>query len=119
MRLLILLLATAITLVGCRSSGELRPLSQIPPGVAAEGSLANAKLLVDTTAAIRQIEQTPEADVELDIARFVIQQPVGQPGSLSWREMWIVEPDGNSRQYVITFREDGFGGARFDIQSSP
>ncbi|MEM6484503.1 MAG: hypothetical protein AAF662_05905 [Pseudomonadota bacterium] len=50
---------------------------------------------------------------ESDVLMFVIQKPVGSTGWLAWREMWILKDDGPS--FIMTFSEDGAGGAFFEI----
>jgi len=102
---------------GCQSSGELKPISQIKPATAEEGSLANEKLIADTTAGLRQIAGDSVISPEAKIIKFVIQQPVGNSGSRAWREMWIVNPEGMSARFIITFKEIGLGAADFEIQA--
>ena len=99
--------------IGCTTSDELPPVSQIKPTVAAEGSLANEKLISDTTAALVELAKIPE---DSKIIKFVIQQPVGTVGQRAWREMWIVSSDSNPIQFLITFREAGLDAADFKIQ---
>jgi hypothetical protein len=100
-------------LSGCQSTEELTPISQIKPGVAKEGSLANAKLISDATAGLEQL--VGESIEDSNLLKFVIQQPVGKIGSRSWREMWIVKTQTNQTKYLITFKEAGLGAADFQI----
>lgn len=100
-------------LFGCASSSELPPISQIKPNVAVEGTLANEQLIADATAGlIEAANLQPDAK----IIRFVIQQPVGSVGQRAWREMWIVDPENNTQQFILTFREAGLKAADFEIQ---
>jgi hypothetical protein len=104
----------AIMLIGCATTNELPPVSQIKPSVAEEGSLANEKLIGDTIAGLGKFASiTPDSK----ILKFVIQQPVGKSSSQAWREMWIVNPEGASARFVITFKEAGLGAANFEIQA--
>ena len=115
MKYLIVLPIILMLLAGCQSTGELVPVSQVKPGVAKEGSLANAKLISDATFGLEKL--IGSSINESDLLKFVIQQPVGKAGSRSWREMWIVKTQGNQAQYLITFKEDGLGAADFQIET--
>lgn len=101
-------------IAGCKSTGELTPVSQIKPGVAKEGSLANAKLISDAKAGLENVFGSKIKDSEL--LKFVIQQPDGEAGSRSWREMWIVKTPENTIQYMMTFTESGLDAADFEIK---
>lgn len=113
MKYLTALAISLALLTGCQSTQELKPISQIKPSVASEGSLANEKLISDAAAGLEQRIGTPIESSE--VLKFVIQQPVGDVGSRSWREMWIVKtPEGNN-QFLLTFKEAGLGAADFEI----
>ena len=114
MKALPILALSVLMLVGCATSNELPPISQIKPSVAEEGSLANVKLIDDAIAGLGQF-----ADISPDakILKFVIQQPVGKSGSRAWREMWIVNPAGANARFIITFKEAGLGAAGFEIKA--
>ena len=86
-------------------------MSSVRPGVAKEGTLANPALAQDASLAIRKV-----AGGNKRVIKFVIQQPVGQPGKKAWREMWVYDPEGVKKQFIMTFREDGQGAADFQIQ---
>ena len=111
--LIAIMIMTGMMLLGCATSNELPPISSIKPSVAEEGSLANGKLITDTTDGLVE-----SASIQSDakIIKFVIQQPVGIAGQRAWREMWIVSPDSNPMQFIITFREAGLDAADFEIQ---
>ncbi|WP_444909423.1 hypothetical protein [Microbulbifer sp. TRSA005] len=113
MKSTVIMIMTSIVLFGCATSNELPPISQIKPSVAEEGSLANEKLIADATAGLIE-----SANIRADakIIKFVIQQPVGSVGQRAWREMWIVSPESNPMQFIITFRETGLNAADFEIQ---
>lgn len=113
MRIIPLTLLLAALLSGCATSNELPPISEIEPSTAQEGSLANEKLIADTTAGLQSSAGVP---ANATILKFVIQEPVGKPGSRAWRELWVVDPNTSTRQYIITFREDGLGAADFEIR---
>jgi len=107
-----LALLFALSVIGCGTqSDQLAPLSSVRPGRASEGSLANPALARDATLAIRKV-----AGGSKRVIKFVIQQPVGQPGKKAWREVWVYDPDGSKKPFVLTFREDGQGSANFEIQ---
>lgn len=114
----VLLAFLSLALCSCQSTNqELAPVSQIRPGVAAEGTLANATLIADATNALFQKLQVPDDErAQTKILKFVIQQPVGAPGKKAWREMWIVMRPSGSAQFIATFREDGTGSANFEFQ---
>ncbi|MBY6106251.1 hypothetical protein KUW19_07065 [Ferrimonas balearica] len=112
MKSLIAMFAVSALLVGCVASDGLGPISQIQPVVSKEGSLANSTLIADATAALRDA-QAVEPDMK--IVKFVIQQPVGDEGQRAWREIWVVNPEGNLRQFIMTFKETGQSGAEFTI----
>jgi len=101
-------------LTGCKSTGELTPVSKIKPGVAKEGTLANAKLISDAKAGLEKVVGGTINDSEL--LKFVIQQPVGEVGSRSWREKWIIKKTNEATQFLITFKEVGLGAADFEIK---
>jgi hypothetical protein len=109
-------ISLAIALTACQSTGELKPVSQVKPGAVSEGTLANNKLITDTKAALENLPQGLGISASAKILKFVIQQPVGNPGSRAWREMWISGPEGVRKQYLITFRETGSNSADFQIQ---
>lgn len=113
MKCILLVIMTSVMLFGCATTNELPPISQIKPSVAQEGSLANEKLITDTTAGLIE-----SANIQADakILKFVIQQPVGNVGQRAWRELWIVSPESNPVQFIITFREVGLSAANFEVQ---
>ena len=106
---------TSVMLLGCATSSQLPPLSQMPQSVVSEGSLANAKLIADTTAALIKARYIQPND---KLVKFVMQQPIGNAGQKTWREMWVTNPKGNSQRFVITFTEDGQNAANFEIQKA-
>jgi hypothetical protein len=106
----------ALFFAGCQSSDQLKPISQIKPSAASEGSLANEKLIADTTAGLSKILGESEVNSETKILKFVIQQPVGKPGARAWREMWIVNPKTAIKYLIITFKEAGLDAADFEIR---
>ena len=114
MKYLLVLTIFLTLLTGCKSTGELKPVSQIAPGVAKEGSLANEKLIADAKASLETLIGGPIDDAEL--LKFVIQQPVGDTGSRAWREMWIVKTEQNESQYIMTFKESGLNAVDFEIK---
>lgn len=113
MKLITTMIMTGVMLIGCATSNELPPISKIKPSVAKEGSLANEKLISDTTASLMKLANI-QADTK--IMRFVIQQPIGNSGERAWREVWFVSPYNNPMQFIITFRETGLNSADFEIQ---
>jgi hypothetical protein len=112
-----IILSTSIALAGillissCSTPGELPPVSSIRSRTVAEGTLANPALVKDATLAIRKITGGSKP-----VTKFVMQDPVGQPGRKAWREMWIYDIDGAHKAFIMTFREDGQGSANFEIQ---
>ena len=112
----IVVMLCALFAAGCQSSDQLKPISKIKPSVANEGSLANEKLIADTTAGLNIILGESEVNSEAKILKFVIQQPVGKPSARAWREMWIVNPKAAGKQFIITFKETGLGAADFEIK---
>lgn len=113
MKSIAIMIVTSMMLFGCATSNELPPISQIKPSVAEEGSLANEKLVVDATAGLIE---SANINADAKIIKFVIQQPVGSAGQRAWREMWIVSPESNPIQFIITFREAGLNAADFEIK---
>ena len=114
MKYIIALSVVLALLSGCKSTEKLTPASQIKPGVAKEGTLANAKLTLDAKAGLENVLGSKIKDSEL--LKFVIQQPVGEAGSRSWREMWIVKTSEDTTQYMMTFTESGLDAADFEIK---
>ena len=111
----IIALSIVLALISsCKSTEKLTPVSQIKPGVAKEGSLANAKLISDAKAGLENVFGSKIKDSEL--LKFVVQQPVGDAGSRWWREMWIVKIPEDTTQYMMTFTESGLGAADFEIK---
>jgi hypothetical protein len=114
LKYIIALSLSFLLLTGCKSTEGLAPVSKIKSGVAKEGSLANAKLILDAKAGLEKIVGATINDSEL--LKFVIQQPVGEVGSRSWREMWVIKKTDAASQYLITFKEVGLGAADFEIK---
>jgi hypothetical protein len=116
---LVIFVPLALLLSSCQSStGGLPPVSSIPPSVSKEGTLANAKLVEDTSNALLDKLGISFADrPQTKILKFVIQQPVGPAGKSAWREMWILMKDGRAGDpFIVTFREDGNGSASYQIE---
>lgn len=118
-----ILLAAIVTISGCGSmderssdAGDLAPISSIAPSVTSEGTLANEVLIQDATIALESVLSREILATGVSVIKFVIQQPAGTPESRAWREMWVVDPEGNSRSFIITFSEAGLGAADFQIQ---
>lgn len=118
MKIAALLVLPALLLVSCESTQSgLKPLSQIPPSVAAEGTLANSNLIRDASHTLYEGLKIPVNERAVTrILKFVIQQPVGPVGKKAWREMWIVQRGGNHLSFIVTFTEDGAGSADFVFQ---
>jgi hypothetical protein len=116
MKLKLILAISVLLISGCKATSELEPVSKVKPGVAKEGSLANQKLISDATAGLKKIVGGSINNPDTEILKFVIQQPVGEIGSRSWREMWIVKSPSNGAQFLITFKEAGTGAADFEIK---
>lgn len=111
----IITLSIALALIsGCKSTEKFTPVSQIKTGVAKEGTLANSKLVSDAKAGLEKM--VGSAIKASELLKFVIQQPVGDIGSRSWREMWIVKTSENTSQYLMTFTESGLDAADFEIK---
>ena len=111
---IVLILAACATSSPQEKSGLelLPPISQIPASTAEQGTLANSVLVRDTVAGLEQVMSwTLE---ETDFLKFVIQEPVGPPGRRAWRELWIKRKQ--NFRFIITFSEDGLGGADFEIR---
>ena len=115
MKYITLVLAVAL-LTACQANGQLKPVSQIKPGVAQEGSLANTKLIGDTTNALMNLPNNYRISPDAQILKFVIQQPVGSVGERTWREMWVAKNSDSSKSYIITFTEKGLGAADYAIE---
>jgi hypothetical protein len=117
-RIFVPLLTLSLLLCACQSTDDgLAPVSQIRPGVAPEGSLANAKLLADASNALFEQLQIPAIErLQTKILKFVIQQPVGPVGKKAWRESWVIMRAGGDGQFIVTFREDGAGSANFEFE---
>ena len=86
------------------------------PTISSEGSLANEKLIFDTTAGLQKLLGESAITSETKILKFVIQPPVGNPGTRAWREFWIVSSQGTDAQFLITFKEVDLGAADFEIK---
>lgn len=108
------ILFTLLFLNGCKSTETLKPVSQIQPGVASEGTLANQILIDDAIAGLQRL--TGKAVNPSEVLKFVIQQPVGKVGSRAWREMWIIKSPDSAEQFLMTFKEAGTGAADFEIK---
>jgi hypothetical protein len=113
---LITVLSVVALLSACQASNQLKPVSQVEPGVASEGTLANENLIVDTSKALYNLPTEFAASEGSKILKFVIQKPVGKVGSKSWREMWIAKTSEKSQSFLITFTENGTGSASFEIK---
>jgi hypothetical protein len=111
----IIFIITLCLLAACQTTNQLKPVSQIKPSVAKEGSLANKQLINDATNALIKLPNNYAAAPDAQMLKFVIQQPVGNPGERAWREMWIAKTDTVSKSYIITFKEQGLEAANFEI----
>ncbi|MEM9282168.1 MAG: hypothetical protein AAGA96_10095 [Verrucomicrobiota bacterium] len=108
----LVVVAVSSVFTGCvTTQDQLPPLSTVNT-VAKEGTLADHVLAKDASLAIRKIMGGGSQRV----IKFVLQQPVGSPGNMAWREMWVYDPEGTKKAFVMTFREDGQGSADFEIQ---
>jgi len=116
--LLFIPLALLLSACASTSANELAPVSKIPPSVAKEGTLANAKLVEDATKALFDGLQIAESErLQIKIIKFVIQQPVGPAGKKAWRETWVLmRAEKAGGQFIVTFREDGAGSANFQFE---
>ncbi|WP_020580864.1 hypothetical protein [Endozoicomonas elysicola] len=113
----ITVLAIALALLtGCKTTQELKPVSEIKAGFSREGSLANQQLISDATAGLQEITGAPVKSA--DVLKFVIQQPVGDIGSRTWREMWIMKTSDSTTQFLLTFKEAGLDAADFEIATT-
>ena len=110
-----ILIITFCLLAACQATNQLKPVSQIKPSVAKEGSLANERLIYDATNALIKLPNNNAAAPDAQMLRFVIQQPIGNPGERAWREMWIAKTDAVSKSYIIMFKEQGLEAANFEI----
>lgn len=109
---LVALISVSLSVTFCSSTlGDLPPLSQVNT-VAKEGTLANHVLAQDASLAIRKIMGGRNKRV----IKFVLQQPVGKPGNKAWREMWVYDPEGVKKMFIMTFKENGQGSADFAIK---
>ena len=97
-------------LAACSGSNGLPPLSSAKPDAVQQGTLASKELVEHATASLYRINGGRKP-----IEMFVIQQPVGKPGKLAWRESWIYDPAGSKRKFILTFEEDGAGSAEYEI----
>lgn len=118
MKKTVLLLSFVVLLSSCESTQSgLKPVSQIAPGVAAEGTLANTKLVADASDALYAALKVPLSEQpQTKILKFVIQQPVGPIGKRAWREMWMFMRGSENISFIVTFTEDGTGSANFVFQ---
>jgi hypothetical protein len=118
----LLLLTVGISLVGGFSSC-VAPATKLPPpeGTIRAGSLANQKLLRDTTAGAFKALQAKGYDMLGDhhIQPYVVSLPSGQPGSRKWTERWYVAVKGRKIPMTIHFKESGTGAADFTIKIHP
>lgn len=103
-------------LSGCQSSGHIEPTPKNKTNFVSEGTLANEKLVSDTTAGLKNILGESAISSETKILKIVVQQPVGNPGASVWREMWHVNSQGTEAQFLITFTETGASGTDFQIK---
>lgn len=100
----------AFGLSACSGSSGLPPLSSVKPDAVQQGTLASKELVEHATASLYKLNGGKKP-----IDKFVIQQPVGKPGKLEWRESWIYDPAGSKRKFILTFEEDGTGAAEYEI----
>jgi hypothetical protein len=116
----ILRLILAIGLLGCLSSC-VAPSAKSPPpeGTIRAGSLANQKLIRDTTMGAFKALQAKGYDMLGDhhIQPYVVSLPSGQPGSRKWTERWYITVKGQKFPVTIDFKESGTGAADFTIRA--
>ena len=92
---------------------------RLPAGTIRRGTLANAKLVQDAQAGVGAACATLSLESPKRVESYVVQDPVGAPGSRCWREKWIVV-DERERYGEIAFRfeEDGRGGAFWTVEGA-
>ena len=108
-------LTTTVALIGlliassCSTQEEL-PIFAVRPG-ASEGTLATPALAQDAMLKIRQSMGGSKR-----VKKYVIFDPIGQPGWKTWLEIWVYDPEGANTQFMITFREDGQDSVNLEIR---
>lgn len=92
---------------------------RLPAGTIRRGTLANAQLVHDAQAGVGAACATLSLEALKRVDSYVVQDPVGAPGSCCWREKWIVV-DERERYGEIAFRfeEDGRGGAFWTVEGA-
>jgi hypothetical protein len=92
---------------------------RLPAGTIRRGTLANNKLVHDAQMGVAAACATMSLEAPTRVDSYVVQDPVGAPGSCCWREKWIVM-DKHRRYGEITFRfeEDGRGGAFWTVEEA-
>ena len=101
-----LALLGVVIIVGCVSSMRVPMTGQ---------TLANKKLQSDTDAMIKLLTSAKGCDKIDKIDSMVLEKPTGNPGHMTWKEQWTVYGCAQSHIYMVTFKEDGMGGAYFSI----
>lgn len=115
MKFLLPIALGVLLISGCTSSqNTLPPLSSVKPGLAAEGTLANEKLIADASKAVFKI--VGHSGKGKVITKFVVQKPVGPAGARAWREIWIYDIEGSNQAFIMTFKEAGVSSAVFEIR---
>lgn len=92
---------------------------RLPAGTIRRGTLASNKLVHDAQAGVGAACATMNLKSLTSVDSYVVQDPVGEPGSRCWREKWIVM-DKRERYGEIAFRfeEDGRGGAFWTVEEA-
>ena len=95
---------------------EAAPADDLPPGVVQKGTLANPKLLRDTSVGVAAAAGTLGILSIEKALPYVTQLPQGEPGSRAWAERWVVFQGTTTATIDIRFQEDGAGGATWTIE---
>jgi hypothetical protein len=107
-----------IALCSCASTGGGPADQKLPPGAIREGSLANQKLIQDTTAGVFQKLMSKGHDMmgEHKIMPYVMSTPSGSKGARHWTEQWYVQVKKDWIPVMIEFKESGSGNADWSIR---
>ena len=120
---------TLLLFAGCSGEDSKQPVSSTsslsPPAVQnstlpaspiQKGTLAKGKLSHDAVTGVVARATALGVMGSMKIDRFVMQMPVGEPGSQHWKEKWIATDGMKTAEVDIYFQETGLGTTNWTIE---
>ena len=113
MKILLAISLLAMLLGSCATQdrGPLPSVAAVKSSIISEGTLANASVAREASSTVRTL-----AGGSARISQYLIKNPSGREGSRTWSELWVYDPRGRKKNFMMIFTEDGSGTANFEIE---